>query len=144
MTAPITFDISNDKAPASAAPKRRGRPPGSTNKAKTAPSATDAATLKQALATMESLYSVTTAGLLMFGLTETATAWAASTEDLTKTNEDALKAAPRLAKAIANAGSVGGATTFVVAHVMAIAGVMRIASNELAARRQPGEEDAEA
>lgn len=134
MSTPINFSI-DDKAPASATPKRRGRPPGSTNKPKAAQGATDASTLKQALASLDSLYKVTTLGLTMVGLTDTAETWANRVDDLQKSNEDALKAAPRLAAAIANAGSVGGATAFFAAHVMALAPVMMVARIELAERR---------
>lgn len=130
---PIKFTIDTDTPPASAKP-RRGRPPGSKNRT-TASGTTDAATLKQALATLDSLYSFTASGLLMLGLPQTAMDWAESAEKLSKTNGEALKASPRLAKAIANAGNVGGATTFVVAHAMAISSLVQGVNRELAARR---------
>lgn len=137
---PIKFTIDTDTPPASEKP-RRGRPPGSKNRTPVARStATDAATLKQALATLDSLYEFASVGLLMLGLPQTATDWAESAERLSKTNEEALKAAPKLARAIANAGNVGGATTFVVAHVMAVSSVVQGVNRELAARRITSEE----
>lgn len=133
MTTPLSFVI-DDKPPASAK-RGPGRPKGSTNKPRATSGATDASTLKQALASLDSLYNLTTVGLTMVGLTATAEAWTAQTDDLRKSNEEALKAAPRLAAAIANAGSVGGATAFFAAHVMAVAPVMMLARMELATRR---------
>jgi len=126
--------FSIDDRPPTTVKRAPGRPKGSTNKPRATASATDAATLKQALASLDSLYDFTTLGLTMFGFAETASEWVTAAESLRATNEDALKASPRLAQAIARAGSVGGATTFFIAHAVALGGVMRSAQAELRAR----------
>lgn len=145
MSEEIKFTI-DDKPPASSADKpRRGRPPGSRNKTSSAgANKSESATLSQALKTMDSLYEMSAAGLMLFGLTGTAELWANQTETLRESNKSALAASPRLAAAIASAGSVGGAAAFFSAHIMAIAPVALMARMELAARRIPPTEEAPA
>lgn len=140
MSEPISFTIDTDTAPKSAAPKKRGRPAGSTNAAKSA-SAT-ASDVRQAMATLESLYDFTTVGLTMFGFTTTAEQWVAQSAHLKATNEDALKAAPKLAASIARMGQVGGTTAFMVAHVMAVGNLVRSVQAEVFARRAAAEREA--
>lgn len=139
MSEPINFTIDTDTAPKSAAPKKRGRPPGSTNAAKTATAT--AADVRQAMATLESAYDFTTVALTMFGFTSTAVAWVESANRLKATNEDALKAAPKLAASIARMGQVGGTTAFMVSHIMAVGGLIRGVQSEILQRR--AEADAE-
>lgn len=112
-----------------------GRPKGSRNKTAPATATGTAADIRQAIATLESMYDLAAMGLMLAGLTETATAWVAATDDLKRTNEDALKAAPRLAKAIARVGSTGGSATFFLTHGVAFAGVFATARTEFAAKR---------
>lgn len=120
-----------DKAPASAAKRGPGRPPGSANKAPSKSATAAKADVDQALATMESLYTATTIGLTMFGLVETAEDWIAKAEELQKTNREALTAAPRLAASIAKAGQVGGAGMFFGAHAIALFGLVNSARAEM-------------
>jgi len=143
MTDNLNFSIEDDKAPASAAPKKRGpgRPKGSTNAAKNA-SAT-AADVRQAMATLESLYDFTAAGLVMFGFNDSAASWVESAARLKATNEDALKAAPKLAATIARMGQTGGTATFIIAHVMAVSSLLRSVQGEVAERRRAAAEAAE-
>ena len=126
----------------SATPKRGpGRPKGSTT---TTPNNTVVnRDVKQAMATLDSFYNIVSTGLLMTGLHETMGEWSSSAEQLKTTNEDALKAAPKLAKWIANAGTTGGSATFILTHGMAFAGVFAIARKELASKvkAQPTAED---
>lgn len=111
-----------------------GRPKGATTK--TAPTATAVnADVRQALATLESMYKVVGLGLMMVG-PATAVEWMEQTEKLKETNEDALKAAPKLAKWIANTGTAGGAATFLLAHGMAFASVAGVARGELREKAQ--------
>ena len=123
--APLSFEV----------PKRGpGRPAGS--KTKSAPTATQvSADVRAAKATLESMYKIVGLGLMTFGLTRSAEEWMEQTTTLSAANEDALKASPKLAKWLANAGSTGGATTLIVMHGMAIANVAGIAREELAERR---------
>lgn len=118
-------------------PKRGpGRPKGSRNKTTAAPTASGtAADIRQAMATLDSVYDMASVGLLMLGLPDTATAWADASTNLRKTNEDALKASPRLARAIARAGSTGGAGAFFITHIVALASVMSVGRGELAERQ---------
>lgn len=144
---PLSFDIS-DTPPASSAdaPQKRGpgRPRGSSNAKKPAAGSTDQKTLTQALATMDSLYDLASGGLMLIGLPATAQSWVEQAERLKASNKETLKASPKLAASIANAGSVGGATTFFVAHAMALGTVAMIARQELALRRAQYDAEAEA
>lgn len=126
-TAP-TFSISETPT----TNKRRGRPPGSTNKPKGAVTKAD---VDAAMSTLESGYNLITTGLVMFGFTDTATAWAESAAELSKTNRDALTASPRIVKAIISTGETGGSVTFFLTHGMAVAGLVKSFNGELAARR---------
>ena len=125
-TPDITITDANDT------PKRRGRPPGSTNKV---PTSGPAADVIKAMATLDNAYNMVATGLFMFGLSESANMWIDSAEQLKATNKDALTAAPKLAKYIANAGTAGGAGTLLLTHGMAFAGLAKIVTVELAARR---------
>jgi hypothetical protein len=116
--------------------KKRGRPAGSKNKSTTPPTATQVnADIKQALATLETAYNLIATGLVMTGLNHSLESWIESAEGLKKSNEDALRAAPKLAHWIANAGSTGGAATFVITHGMAFATLYSVAREELSERR---------
>lgn len=137
--------MSADKAPTFEIPtpaQRRGpgRPKGATA-AKTTATASNAE-IKQAMATLESFYNIVATGLLLTGMHSTLAEWTTSAEQLKATNEDALKAAPKLAHWIANAGSTGGSATFVLTHGMAFAGIAGVARTELAARREALQEAA--
>lgn len=110
-TPSFTFEPETKRAP--------GRPKGSPNKTRTAPTATSAADIRQALATMDTLYHAIGMGLLMSGLHKSLDLWSAQTVKLQEQNESALKSAPKLAKFISNAGQTGGAATFLAAHAMA-------------------------
>jgi hypothetical protein len=127
-TPPKTFTIDDE-------PKRgRGRP--ATGAA--APKVTVTATtqdVKKAMATLDSGYNLVATGLMLFGLERSAAEWADSAEQLKLTNEDALKASPKLAKAIASAGSTGGSATFLVTHGMALFGLFTTLRSELADKR---------
>lgn len=127
-TAP-KFSIDDD------APKRSpGRPKGSTAANKLAATATPA-DVKKAMATLESAYNLVATGLTLFGLEKSAEDWINSAEQLARSNEDALKASPALAKRIASAGSTGGAATFLVTHAMAFASLAGVLRSELADKR---------
>src|SRR5206468_1356545 len=84
------------------------------------------AEVKQAMRVLESAYSAVSLGMTMLGLTESATVWAEQASTLSKSNEQTLTAAPKLAKSIAKAGQGGGAGAFVLAHALAIAPVVPI------------------
>jgi hypothetical protein len=113
--------------------KGPGRPKGSTTKS--APTATAVnADVRQALATLESLYNMVGLGLGAFGLTETLGKWIEQTERLKATNEDALKAAPKVAKFLASTGTAGGSATFLITHAMAFGTVALVAREEVAQR----------
>lgn len=134
-TNPVTIQV--ETAPTDSAPKRRGRPPGSTNK--NPANATASADVKNAMSTLDNAYDLIGMGLMLAGLTNTATAWISSAEGLRATNESALKSAPKLARAIANIGSTGGAATLIISHAVAIYGVINVARTELAERRENAE-----
>jgi hypothetical protein len=87
------------------------------------------------MATLDSFYNLIATGLMMTGLHVTMKEWVDGAESLKLSNEDALKAAPKLASWIANAGSTGGATTFILTHGMVLAGVVTTARTELTERR---------
>ena len=117
-----------------ATPPRRGRPPGSKNKT-TATGTVSKADVDKAMAVLESGYNLITTGLVIAGLTDTATSWIESADSLNKSNRDALTASPKVTKAIISSGDVGGSLTFFITHGMAFAGLARSVSVELAARR---------
>jgi len=135
-------------APAKRAP---GRPKGSRNRPKedappssakpsaAKPTATQAE-IKQALATLESLYGMLGTGLLLTGHPMTATAWADQAEKLTKTNEDYLKASPRLVKMINSTGEVSGVFGFIAAHAAAALPVGAVFMMERASKAAQNEE----
>jgi len=102
---------------------------------KTAPTAGTPADVKKAMATLDSAYNMVATGLMVFGLPDTANVWIESAEQLKVSNEDALKASPKLAKAIASAGSTGGAATLIITHVMAFASVFAVMRAEMQAKR---------
>lgn len=136
-TAPTPAD---DKAPQltiPSPPKRgRGRPAKEDTAPRTVkPSATPTADVKKAMSTLDSAYTMIATGLMVLGLDKTAAEWVDTSEQLNKTNEAALIAAPKLAKRIASAGETGGGAQFFVTHALAIAGVVRIAQGELTERR---------
>lgn len=116
-------------------PPRRGpgRPPGSKNK--TTSTGVTRAEVDKAMAVLESGYNLITTGLVIAGLTDTATSWIESAESLNKSNRDALTASPKVVKAIISSGDVGGSLTFFITHGMALAGLARAMNVELAARR---------
>lgn len=128
-TEPITIEVN---APADTTPKRRGRPPGSVNKPANATASND---VKNAMSALDNAYNLIAMGLTIAGLTDTATAWAMAAEGLRASNENALKSAPKLAKAIANVGSTGGAATLIISHAVAFYGVVNVARSELQERR---------
>ncbi|UVG34187.1 hypothetical protein SEA_LUZDEMUNDO_11 [Microbacterium phage LuzDeMundo] len=139
-TAP-KFTVST--APADKPAKRGpGRPPGSTNKATKEPATVTKAEVDKAMATLESSYNLITTGLVMFGLTDSATAWVESSEELNKTNRDALTASPKITKAIIQTGNTGGSFTFLLTHGMAFAGLAKAVNIELAARRASAAQEA--
>lgn len=119
----------------SADPPKRG--PGRPRKEDAAPrpvvasSTATPADVKKALATLDSAYNLVATGLVVMGLDRSANEWVDSAEQLKKTNEDALKASPKLAKAIASTGSTGGSLTFMVTHSMAVFGLFRVVQSEL-------------
>lgn len=123
------------KVTVSVEPEKRGpgRPKGSTSAPKSAGPATD---VKKALATLNSAYNLIATGLMAAGLEKTASAWAETAADLSKTNEDALNSSPKLAKMLASTGEVGGSGAFIVTHTMATFSMMMIARAELAERRE--------
>lgn len=109
----------------------RGRPKGSTNAARSATAVN--ADVKQALASLDMLYELVATGLLMWGKPQTATVWASKSQSLRETNENALKAAPKLAKMLATAGSTSGTITFLTTHVVAfgaLAVTLQLESND--------------
>jgi hypothetical protein len=130
--------VTDDKAPGSFTfedKKPRGRPPGS--KTKTAPTATQVnADVRQALATLESMYNMVSTGLLLGGFMDTFAVWQEQADKLSKTNEDALKSAPKLAAWIARAGSTGGAATLIIGHGMAAFAVAGTLRGELVERQK--------
>lgn len=129
---PPKFTVSvEDKPPVKRGP---GRPPGSRNK--TTPAGTvSKADVDKAMAVLDSGYNLITTGLVIMGLTDTATSWIDSAESLNKSNRDALTASPKVTKAIISSGDVGGSLTFFITHGMALAGLARSVTVELAARR---------
>ncbi|QWY84664.1 hypothetical protein SEA_BADULIA_11 [Microbacterium phage Badulia] len=118
-----------------------GRPPGSTNKTKE-PATVTKAEVDKAMATLESSYNLITTGLVMFGLTDSATVWVESSAELEKTNRDALTASPKITKAIIQTGNTGGSFTFLLTHGMAFAGLAKAVNIELAARRASAAQEA--
>lgn len=132
---PPVFRIEDDEPQ----PKRGpGRPRKDANSSAPAPKPTATALnadVRKAMATLDSGYNLVATGLTLFGLTESAKDWINSAEQLKATNEDALKASPKLAKAIANAGSTGGAATFLLTHGMAFASLFSVLRAEIADKR---------
>lgn len=126
-TPDITITDAKDSAP-----KKRGRPAGSTNKT---PASGPAADVAKAMATLDNAYNMVATGLVMFGLNQSAETWVDSAEQLKATNKDALTASPKVAAYIANAGTAGGAGTLLLTHGMAFAGLAKIVNSELAERR---------
>jgi hypothetical protein len=96
---------------------------------------TDKQTLDRAVATMDTIYGVISAGLLMFQLPQTAETWASQLDKLAENNREALAASPKLAESLAKGGDGLGGAAFIVGHVMAIAPVVRAARDELEAKR---------
>lgn len=132
---PPTFVIEDDEPQ----PKRGpGRPRKDASSAPSTPRTTATAInadVRKAMATLDSGYNLVATGLTLFGLTKSAEDWISSAEQLKATNEDALKASPKLAKAIANAGSTGGAATFLLTHGMALASLFGVLRSEIADKR---------
>ena len=127
-----SFTITDD------APRRKpGRPKGSTNTSTTATAINQ--DVKKALATLDSIYSLMGTGLMVMGLSQSATDWADSAEQLSKTNEDALRANPKLAKMIGNIGSTGGSITFFITHGMAVLSLAKTVRNEIQDKRLESE-----
>lgn len=127
-------------------PKRApGRPAGS----KTAPDkrptsqkpTTPTGDVKQAVAVLDSSYSMIALGLMSFGLSETANEWSERADTLRASNVESLTAAPKLAKMIAGVGTTGGAAAFLLAHTIAFGSVFAVGRAELAHKRdgQPAE-----
>lgn len=121
------------------ATRGRGRPrkdtPPNTDAPPAAPKVKTQATtaeVKQAMRVLESAYSAVSLGMTMLGLTESATVWAEQAATLSKSNEQTLTAAPKLAKSIAKAGQGGGSGAFILAHALAIAPVVPVVNRELA------------
>lgn len=142
MSDPVEFVINEAKP----APKvKADKAPGTFAKpaAKAAPSTATTADVRKAMAALDTMYNFVSMGLMMFGLTETASEWADSADTLKSTNEEALKAAPKLAKTIANFGETGGSSAFVITHVLAIGGVVRIGMKEVASKTADKEERTE-
>lgn len=135
MAEPVTFTINDAKD----APKNERKPRVAQTATPKATVSAATADVKKAMATLDSAYNMVATGFVMFGLTETGNAWIDAAEQLKLTNEDALKASPKLAKAIAGAGSTGGAATFILTHAMALAGVFGALRKELAERRVTAE-----
>jgi hypothetical protein len=96
------------------------------------------------MSTLDSAYNLIATGLVIAGLEQTAVEWADSAEQLKSTNEDALKASPKLARMIANAGSTGGGATLLLTHGMALAGLFKTAQRELVSKREQAREAAQA
>jgi hypothetical protein len=132
----VEVQMKDDKAPGQV---KRGRPPGSTNAAKA--SRTESENIRQALATMNSAYEALAMGLMLVKLPETAVAFSDTAKTLEESNKKAFESSPKLAAMIARVGTGGGAAAFVIAHAVAIAGVMNAARSEMAAKLIPTEGD---
>ncbi len=116
------------------APKSRrapGRPVGAT-KAATA----QTNDVRQALASLDMLYEIIGTGLLMIGKPLTAASWQDRSATLRDTNENALKAAPKLAKFLAGAGQTSGAITILATHAVAFGAVAMVFQMESAVQRE--------
>ena len=104
-------------------PKRRGRPPGATNKTTTSPRS-NTANVTAALATMGSLYDFMTMGLTMVSPIA-AMELVDKLEQLQANNKRAFEASPKLAQRIATIGSGGGVTTFIVGNLIVLAPIIQ-------------------
>lgn len=87
--------------------------------------------VERAVAMMDTLYALMADGFELFGLEETGAKWQSATTKLRRTNKDSLSASPKLARQIANIGEGGGATTFFLAHAIAIATLYPVAAKEM-------------
>jgi hypothetical protein len=115
-----------------------GRPPGST---KAAASATN--DVRQAMASLDMLYEIIATGLLMWGKPVTAQVWQDKSATLRDTNENALKASPKLAKFLAGAGQTSGAITFLTTHAVAFGAVAMTLQLESSSQRPEPSESSE-
>lgn len=97
--------------------KRRGRPPGSTNRAAGRRSAADKKQVETALATMGTLYSSMSAILLVAGKPASAQVMAAGIEQTQAANRQAFEASPALAAAIARLGAVSSVGLFLGSNI---------------------------
>jgi hypothetical protein len=123
MSAPITGE----------APRKRGRPAGSTNNANSAPKTNS--DVEQALATLETAYQFMAIGLTMFGAVQAAGDLASKIDALQDSNRGFLIADKRLAQQIAKAGSASGRAGFMITNLVAFAPVVMTAVTELSAKR---------
>lgn len=93
------------------------------------------ASVETALGTLGAMYDTVTAGLVMFGMTETAKQWVLSTTSLQTTNASVLRNDPSLVKAITKTAERGGKAMFIGSHIAAVLPVVIVARMEFAARK---------
>lgn len=126
--------------PATDAPKRRGRPPGSVNGTGKAPAraggtAKSKAAVDGALATMESAYSALSMGMLMLGRPLTAELIALKSEQWQASNRQAFESSAKLAASISGVGQASGVAMFAVTNIVAAGSIMLAFREESAAKR---------
>jgi len=92
--------------------------------------------VKQAVANLENMYNMLGMGLYMFGAKESASLLAQSVPGLSDQNRQFLEADPALVKMLNKAGTAGGRTMFFVVNAMTIGPVIKLAYDEIAARRE--------
>ena len=115
------------------APRKRGRPAGSTNANPSAPKTNS--DVEQALATLETAYQFMAIGLTMFGAVNAASDLAGKIDALQDSNRGFLIADKKLAQQIAKAGSASGRAGFMITNLVAFAPVVITAVSELSAKR---------
>ena len=115
------------------APRKRGRPAGSTNANPSAPKTNS--DVEQALATLETAYQFMAIGLTMFGAVNAASDLAGKIDALQDSNRGFLIADKKLAQQIARAGSASGRAGFMITNLVAFAPVVMTAVSELSAKR---------
>lgn len=136
MADPIApkFELEDSAAPIKRGP---GRPKGSTKAAKA--TVTTSADVKAALASLDMVYELIGTGLLIWGKPASLSVWQSKSATLRESNENALKAAPKLAKFLASAGSTGGAITLLTTHAVAFGALAMTLQIEIAMGREEGE-----
>jgi hypothetical protein len=136
---PPSFTVETADKDKPTAKRPPGRPKGTTNAARSA--ATSSNDVKQAMASLDMMYDIISTGLLMWNRPLSASVWASKSATLRETNENALKASPKLARFLAGVGSTSGAITFITAHTVAFGALAMTLQLEAATNKEDSATD---